>query len=766
MNKRIAVLTVVLGFGCGQQEVPAPGTDERATESPATFVLSGPRTTVQLASGREATIEHRLEPGAMPSLRLNVSAEAVLQPLELTIQRIDDAPWGNVGPAFEIGPTGTKFETPVRIEFDLAGIELPPGVRPESLKVATVEGNRWVPLEAESDVPCLRTGGMTPAVISAQLTHLSPYGLVADPLEVSGVARRFESNAIVAEFADELFGRLFVSPSIVMLWVNGGRVRSTMLTLSGLPTDESHVLVMGGYANIREISPSDRGTVTLPLDLSTAQLLWLQPSAGTIVIGGLDDQCATVGERDGATCRLTADVTDYIEIVEDGQVLDCDGHTILPPAAWPGSGVGITSFDKDDITIRRCNIGEAGRGFGAGISIALANGVEIADSLLTDNGGGIILGSVGGAAVHGNRIVGEVYSGISVQDVMVTQPEPVLPEPVPEPNEIYGNTIAVLENQKSAAIELRGTSLRHVKDVAGEDGVSLVPTTVRDNVVQAGGNGIVLTSVTNAQVFQNDLEGPVRGLTIFPEGWPNVFYHNNVTATDYGVFDARVGVQPVPAYSEFTYKEPMPPPEGEPPEPPEAVEVSHDGQGSWWGHECPGPLFAPGIDSNVVKVRDSHPYGARDAWLVGGLPGCPGDADGDGVPDDIDNCPDVPNPGQEDGEGDGVGDACDETPPEAPVILSPTAWQLLPTGMVVIEGTAEPLSLVSIWDAGKFLGTTTAGSGGAFAFAVPEPLSEGPHYAIATATDAAGNTSPRAEVISFGVKTVRPEIPTLVSPRS
>lgn len=39
------------------------------------------------------------------------------------------------------------------------------------------------------------------------------------------------------------------------------------------------------------------------------------------------------------------------------------------------------------------------------------------------------------------------------------------------------------------------------------------------------------------------------------------------------------------------------------------------------------------------------------------------DTDGDGVPDDVDNCPAVSNPGQEDADGNGVGDAC-----EAPII--------------------------------------------------------------------------------------------------
>jgi hypothetical protein len=50
------------------------------------------------------------------------------------------------------------------------------------------------------------------------------------------------------------------------------------------------------------------------------------------------------------------------------------------------------------------------------------------------------------------------------------------------------------------------------------------------------------------------------------------------------------------------------------------------------------------------------------AWSEFGLGG---DADGDGVLDDDDNCPTTPNPGQEDTDGDGVGDACDNCPTAA-----------------------------------------------------------------------------------------------------
>ena len=42
--------------------------------------------------------------------------------------------------------------------------------------------------------------------------------------------------------------------------------------------------------------------------------------------------------------------------------------------------------------------------------------------------------------------------------------------------------------------------------------------------------------------------------------------------------------------------------------------------------------------------------------------GCLIDTDGDGIPDNLDNCPRTPNADQADADGDGVGDACDNCP--------------------------------------------------------------------------------------------------------
>ena len=69
------------------------------------------------------------------------------------------------------------------------------------------------------------------------------------------------------------------------------------------------------------------------------------------------------------------------------------------------------------------------------------------------------------------------------------------------------------------------------------------------------------------------------------------------------------------------------------------------------------------------------------------------DADGDGIIDDCDNCPDVFNPDQADTDGDGVGDACEPAPfiareqPEQPACCGsagPVSMLGLPLGMLLL----------------------------------------------------------------------------------
>ena len=106
----------------------------------------------------------------------------------------------------------------------------------------------------------------------------------------------------------------------------------------------------------------------------------------------------------------------------------------------------------------------------------------------------------------------------------------------------------------------------------------------------------------------------------------------------------------------------------------------------------------------------------------------------------------------------------DATAPAAPVVSNPANNAVLNASPASITGTAEPNSTVAVSIDGVPAGTVTATAGGTWTLPVATPLPEGNHTVNATATDAAGNTSPTSATNTFTIDTTPPGAPVVITP--
>jgi large repetitive protein len=98
----------------------------------------------------------------------------------------------------------------------------------------------------------------------------------------------------------------------------------------------------------------------------------------------------------------------------------------------------------------------------------------------------------------------------------------------------------------------------------------------------------------------------------------------------------------------------------------------------------------------------------------------------------------------------------DLTAPAPPVITSPADGSTMGSANVTVSGTAEPGSIVTVFEGATPRGTTTANGGGSWSRGLTG-VADGAHTYTAKATDPAGNVSAASNAITIVVDTTAPE---------
>jgi hypothetical protein len=106
----------------------------------------------------------------------------------------------------------------------------------------------------------------------------------------------------------------------------------------------------------------------------------------------------------------------------------------------------------------------------------------------------------------------------------------------------------------------------------------------------------------------------------------------------------------------------------------------------------------------------------------------------------------------------------DNTPPAAPVVVTPANGSSTNDSTPTVTGTAEAGSTVTVIFDGASAGITTADGIGNWTFTAIPSLIDGSHTVKATAADALGNTSVDSNTNTFTVDTLPPPAPVVLTP--
>jgi hypothetical protein len=614
------------------------------------------RPPVQGVSGQRQSLA--LEDGQQ--LEVIIPEGALAAPIDLSLAPAPRSGQPVLGAVWDIGPSGTRFNTPVTVAITLPPRYLPI-VAASRPVVATRNGDEWIPL----DDPETSGSGST---FTGQTTHFSEFAVVEAAEGVSsrvvGVATSaLDAGGVSLDVSTPFDGYLAVDSRVVQYVIShtGLSAERVDVRLAGLRPRAHVYLYTNTHRTLSEYDVGDDGVLDYVQELPDGRaLIWLQARHGTVLIdaGAGGGDCARVGTWEAATasCHLSSSgpdvangtVSEEIEIISSGTTLDCHGLTInggygahavlVGPGGnsptirncrtvgssygievWDVSHAVITACDTNDHTVAIELIGFEHTVAGNAIHMPTANVYPYAVDMY----------GCEGCVVSGNTISGGTSGGWAIY---ANNDGPV----VIENNDIHAPYGVLLSNWTPGSSPTLFRNNRFSCDRFGPFywAGSGVYDVGGDGPVEISNNIFVCPDASNhwclyaleirgsgpRQINNNQIVGFRRGISmdIKPtDVTTRVFLNDLVGSLEFGFFRSFYASG---AFRIWDTNRASPTFQ----------------KGNFWDHACDTTpsYFLPGVDSDIPDSHDDFAFGVPVAALSPAAvpipPGCSPDGDGDG----------------------------------------------------------------------------------------------------------------------------------------
>lgn len=120
---------------------------------------------------------------------VTIPAEALSKETAITVTHASNPPAGNIGTAYEFGPSGTTFSKPVTISIGYDETALPSGVVESDLRMGTAVNGQWQAVSNSNT-------DTTANIVTGATDHFSIYAVVPSSLLVSANAAQLNAEGL------------------------------------------------------------------------------------------------------------------------------------------------------------------------------------------------------------------------------------------------------------------------------------------------------------------------------------------------------------------------------------------------------------------------------------------------------------------------------------------------------------------------------------------------------------------------------------------